>query len=663
MLNRLGIRGKLGLLVFPPLIALVAFAYGRIALDVGLVTEYQGIARLNRITAQIANTMEGLTSERGLSVNFITVKGASQGPELTAQRAKTDAQLAKLNALMKEIDPAAFGNRFSGLIAEMTQALGQVAAKRDQVTSLAIGPDEVLAYYRGLNRILIDTVTEASKQPNNAEVANEFRSIMFLLKATEFTGQQRSPLLRVFEAGSFKGIEHFYDDVTKAVTREQDYQGEMLAVASGSQLAAAKETISSPAFKEAERIRDIALAGRSAASLGIDPREWFQRQNEKIKAYQALKDRYLADLLAAVEHQAAVARLDLVAAGGIALIVTLAALALGLWVSRRIVSSTREVAEDLEAAATQTLAASQQVSSASQSLAQSASEQAARIEETSATLDELSSTTERSAETSAQAHQLASQVYRDTEQGAAAMAKLNQAMESIKQASDHTARVVRTIDEIAFQTNLLALNAAVEAARAGDAGRGFAVVAEEVRNLATRSAEAARSTGTMIQDSAAKANQGVSVAKEVIDLLAKLRKTAEEVNTLVLAVTDANRQQHEGVTQIQTAAREMNETVQSNAASAEETAAASEELSAQAHGLTALVDRLVEVVSGAGTAGSHGRVGSPASGTLPAAGPAARASLRLTLQKEAAAAPRSPRPLPKRREPPPQAEFRDIPPH
>jgi methyl-accepting chemotaxis protein len=602
MFARLGIRGKLLLLVIPPVIALIVFAGARLVQDLRLADAAEGTAQLNRTTARLADTMEGLTSERGLSVNFITVKGATMGPELTSQRTKTDAQLANLGKELRSLDAKAFGPRFAGLIGDMNTALAQLPAKRDQVTRLAIGPDDMLAYYRGMNGIIIDTITEASKLSDDADVANAFRAIMYLLKATEWTGQQRSPLLRVFEAGSFKGMEKFHADVSKAVTREQDYQGEMLAAATASQLAAARETLNSPAFKEAERMRNAALAGLTADRLGIDPKEWFQRQNEKIKAYQALKDRYLKNLLDVVEHQALLARLDLIFSAIFALAAVLGALGLGWWVSRHILRSTTGVARDLEQAAKQTLSASEQVSRASQVLAQSASEQAASVEETSATLDELANMSRRHAETATQAQSLAGDAHRDTQLGSEAMSRLNEAMQSIKAASDQTVKIVQTIDQIAFQTNLLALNAAVEAARAGEAGRGFAVVAEEVRNLATRSADAARSTGKLIEDSAGKADIGVAVAKEVIDLLAKLRKTGDEVNTLVRTVASANQQQHQGVTQIQTAVGEMNETIQSNAANAEETAAASEELSAQAHGLSELIDRLMTLVSGKGAA-------------------------------------------------------------
>ena len=163
-------------------------------------------------------------------------------------------------------------------------------------------------------------------------------------------------------------------------------------------------------------------------------------------------------------------------------------------------------------------------------------------------------------------------------------------------------------------------------------------------------------------ESAAKADQGVAAAKEVIGLLAKLRKSAEEVNTLVRAVAAAQQQQHQGVTQIQTAAREMNETVQSNAASAEETAAASEELSAQSHGLSDLVARLSSLVNGTAARGRNGIGHRPELTEEPASRPAAHPSLRLTLQREAHPPRHAAPPGPKHPEPKPHAgvSFRDI---
>ena len=160
-------------------------------------------------------------------------------------------------------------------------------------------------------------------------------------------------------------------------------------------------------------------------------------------------------------------------------------------------------------APTKLSAAAGQVSSASQSLAEGASEQAASLEETSSSLEEMSSMTKRNAENAQKANELAKQARAAADTGVGDMQAMNAAMDAIKASSDDIAKIIKTIDEIAFQTNILALNAAVEAARAGEAGMGFAVVADEVRNLAQRSAQAAKETAAKIEGAVSKTAQGV----------------------------------------------------------------------------------------------------------------------------------------------------------
>jgi methyl-accepting chemotaxis protein len=169
------------------------------------------------------------------------------------------------------------------------------------------------------------------------------------------------------------------------------------------------------------------------------------------------------------------------------------------------------------------------------------------------------------------------------------MQRLSQAMHTIQTSSQETAKIIKSIDEIAFQTNLLALNAAIEAARAGDAGRGFAVVADEVRNLAIRSADAARNTARMIAEAGQNTSTGVSITQEVLAHLAEIGDRVIRVHTVMEDIVTASEQQKLGVEQISNAVGQLNQVTQQTAANSEETASTAEELSGQAASMRTLV--------------------------------------------------------------------------
>lgn len=244
---------------------------------------------------------------------------------------------------------------------------------------------------------------------------------------------------------------------------------------------------------------------------------------------------------------------------------------------------------DVSDCASQVGAASSQISEGAQKLAEGASSSASSIEEISASLQEMQAMTAQNADNAGQANKLAGEAVASADKGSEAMVKMEEAINKIKASSDQTAKIVKTIDEIAFQTNLLALNAAVEAARAGDAGKGFAVVAEEVRALAQRSAEAAKNTAELIDGAVKNADGGVSITQEVRTILVDIVEGSKKVNGLISEIASASKEQADGIKQITEGVTSMDKVTQENSANSEESAAAANQLNEQASRLNDMI--------------------------------------------------------------------------
>ncbi len=254
-----------------------------------------------------------------------------------------------------------------------------------------------------------------------------------------------------------------------------------------------------------------------------------------------------------------------------------------------VLDSLDESLSQVAASAEQVSSASSQISSGSESLAQGTSEQASSIEEISSSLQQMSSMAKQNVGNAKEARSLAEGARAAAERGTANMQNLSAAINKIKASADSTARIVKTIDEIAFQTNLLALNAAVEAARAGDAGKGFAVVAEEVRNLAMRSAESAKNTAELIEGSVKNSESGVTLNEGVALNLKEINEQVQKMSEMMAEIAAASEQQNQGVDQINSAVEQMNQATQQAAANAEQSASASQQLTGQAEEMMTMV--------------------------------------------------------------------------
>ena len=281
-----------------------------------------------------------------------------------------------------------------------------------------------------------------------------------------------------------------------------------------------------------------------------------------------------------------------------ALLAVMAMITLGFYITGKIISPINVVINGLNDGSTQVAEAASQMASTNLSIAQGAAEQAATIEETSASCEQLSSMTRQNADNANQADALMETTNNVVGQANNSMAELIDAMENISSASKQTAKIIKTIDEVAFQTNLLALNAAVEAARAGAAGAGFAVVADEVGNLAKRTSEAARNTETLIQSTIIKVKDGSNLVSKTSEAFGQVAANASKVKELLAEISAASGEQAQGVEQINRAVVEVDKVVQQTAAFTEEGAGASEQLSGQASVMKDKVRDLITLVGG-----------------------------------------------------------------
>ncbi|MCB0317399.1 MAG: hypothetical protein KDD56_01485 [Bdellovibrionales bacterium] len=269
-----------------------------------------------------------------------------------------------------------------------------------------------------------------------------------------------------------------------------------------------------------------------------------------------------------------------------------------VYIQRKVISPLISMIESTNKTSNLVGNSANQIGTESSNLAFGATQQASSLEETAASLEEISSMVKQNASNAQVANDLVSSLNTMSSEGVESMKEMSSAIQSIQDAANETAEIIKTIDDIAFQTNLLALNAAVEAARAGDAGKGFAVVAEEVRKLALHSAEAAKNTTSRIQRSKELAQNGVSVTKAVDDSLKKMYDSSIKASSIVQEIASASREQSEGINQINSAVSDLDRVTQQNAASAQESAAAGQQLLSQSGILAKIVTELSTLVHG-----------------------------------------------------------------
>ncbi len=338
-----------------------------------------------------------------------------------------------------------------------------------------------------------------------------------------------------------------------------------------------------------------------AADLYAGP---VQEAQERLETYTTERiNAAVQEMTLAIEHVnslgTTVFRMMIIgSAAGIVVCVILA-----WWVIRSITRRLTEVIDALGDSASQVNLAAGQISGSSKALAEGATEQAASLEETSSALEEMASMTRQNADNATRTNATTQNNNKLIAHGSESVKNMSVAMTEIDESAEQISRIIKTIEDIAFQTNLLALNAAVEAARAGEAGKGFAVVADEVRNLASRSAQAAQETTQLIERTIARVKNGAEIARELDSGFQEIEVGSRTVSANIDEITSATNEQAQGVDQLNNAMAQMDKVTQQNAAASEESASAATELSSQAAVLNTMVENLVGIVQGGGKAG------------------------------------------------------------
>ena len=557
--------------------------------------------------AQLGVRSYGFTAESGYLNDARKALAETHRQQQAAQKlADEHPELVKLREHLKELEPAL--RSYEELVAQTETKNKEIVTGREKLNQTAAD------FIANIDKLIAAQQVKLEKEIKAfAEAPKLVERLNKLMLANTIRGEGNAARIAVFKSQSLRDPKIIEDGlkIFEAMDRKFD---ELLALLTVPEDIVELNLVKSDAHTYRDAMKEIMADDLALVELG-------KKRVDAATRLEAIANETADAGIKRTVDAANTSTQKLAAASWTMIVGLIAALFVGVAIAFFIIRNTKlvlgRVANALDDGSGQVASAAGQVSASAQSLAEGASEQASSLEETSSSLEEMASMTRRNAENAGKANELTKQTRAAADKGAVDMRTMVAAMDSIKVSSDETAKIIKTIDEIAFQTNILALNAAVEAARAGEAGMGFAVVADEVRNLAQRSAQAAKETAGKIEGSLARTNQGVEISSKVAAALEEITAKVRQVDELVAEVASASREQTDGISQINTAVTQMDKVTQSNAANAEESAAAAEELNAQAATMKKSVADLLQLV-----AGSQERNDSKSSAALAGAHPA-----------------------------------------
>jgi len=629
LLHRLPMRYKFALVLLLPLLAL-GWLGASGALDrKNTVHELERLQTLTALAQQAGHWVHQMQLERGMSAGFLGSQGASFGNRLAQQRPTTDTAAETFLEQRQTLDQTLLGAGLTRQLEEIEQRWQQQARVRQQIDQLDIATADALAHYTGLNNALMALVGELAQLTEEGGIARQLAVYYNLLEAKDLAGIERALLSNVFAADAMPpATQH---RLLSLIGEERAFLESVHVLSDDAQRQALSAALSGPEIERVLARRELAL--QQNGDYNVNPEEWFDWQTVKIGRLKALEDQVAAAIVEETAGRKGSAQQALWQYMAVALLASLTAIGLALWVVRTMTlplqqalisiaergddltqrlpvpgsdelsrlytvineasAQTERLVGEMKRSAQSVSVASNEIAQGNQDLAQRTEEQSASLVETASSMEQMTATVRQNADNAHQAQRMTGEVANQAQEATQVALQAREAMQQIHQANEQVTSMVAAIDNIAFQTNLLALNASVEAARAGEHGRGFAVVADEVRKLASRSSEEASRIRRLVDNNVARIGEGERLVGDTSETLEQIAARVQQVAVLVDEIATASHEQSAGVEQISHAMAQLEDVTQQNASLVEQVATASRSLDDQAEEMAVLVSRFL----------------------------------------------------------------------